>query len=123
MLDQETGLRFIKRMLDFSDKMCYNNDMDNKEKEEKMSNERMREIEMYGMSKEVIREEYLESITAQLSRPHMEMVVMGILSDCQEMIAMKNPTIPAPSTDEYIRKQLNVAKYVLSEMMKARETA
>ena len=99
--------------------MCYNNDMDNKEKEEKMSNE----IEMYGMSKETIRAEYLESITAQLSGPHKEMVVMGILSDCQEMIAMKNPTIPAPSTDEYIRKQLNIAKYVLSEMIKARESA
>ena len=99
--------------------MCYNNDMDNKEKEEKMSNE----IEMYGMSKETIRQEYLESITAQLSGPHKEMVVMGILSDCQEMIAMKNPTIPAPSTDEYIRKQLNVAKYVLSEMIKARASA
>ena len=106
-------------MLDFSDKMCYNNDMDNKEKEEKMSNE----IEMYGMSKETIRQEYLESITAQLSGPHKEMVVMGILSDCQEMIAMKNPTIPAPSTDEYIRKQLNIAKYVLSEMIKARVSA
>ena len=99
--------------------MCYNNDMDNKEKEEKMS----KEIKMYGMSKETIRKEYLESITAQLSGAHKEMVVMGILSDVQEMIAMKNPTIPAPNTDEYIRQQLNIAKYILSEMMDAKEPA
>jgi len=36
------------------------------------------------------------------------------------MIAMKNPTIPAPNTDEYIRKQMNVAKFILSEMMVAK---
>ena len=80
------------------------------------------EERIYGMSKAAIRQEYLESITAQLSGAHKEMVVMGILSDVQEMIEMKNPTIPAPNTDEYIRKQLNVAKYILSEMMNKKET-
>ena len=79
------------------------------------------EVEMFGMSQEAIREQYMESISAKLSG--LEMVVAGILSDCQEMIAMKNPTIPAPNTDELIRKQLNVAKFILFEMMEQKETA
>ena len=79
------------------------------------------ETKCYGMSEQDIRTQYMESITARFSG--LEMVVMGILSDCQEMIAMKNPTIPAPQTDEYIRKQMNVAKFILSEMMEAKQTA
>jgi hypothetical protein len=79
------------------------------------------EVEMFGMSQEAIRKQYMESISAKLSG--LEMVVAGILSDCQEMIAMKNPTIPAPNTDEHIRKQLNVAKFILFEMMEKKETA
>ena len=71
--------------------------------------------EMFGMSESDIREQYMESITAKLSG--LEMVVAGILSDCQEMIAMNNPTIPSPNSNEYVRKQLNVAKYILFEMM------
>jgi hypothetical protein len=43
------------------------------------------------------------------------MVVMGILSDCQELGAM-NQT-------EMVRKQLNVAKFILSEMMEAKQPA
>jgi hypothetical protein len=74
----------------------------------------------YGMSKDAIREQYMNCFTAKFTG--MEMVVMGIMSDCQEMIAMKNPTIPAPNTDEYIRKQMNVAKFILSEMMADKET-
>jgi hypothetical protein len=49
----------------------------------------------------------MNSITARFSG--LEMVVMGILSDCQH----------APGS-EMTRKQLNVAKFILSEMMKAR---
>ncbi len=75
--------------------------------------------EMFGMSESDIREQYMESITAKLSG--LEMVVAGILSDCQEMIAMNNPTIPSPNSNEYIRKQLNVAKFILFEMMDQRE--
>ena len=78
------------------------------------------ESRMFGMSAADIREQYMESITARLSG--MEMVVAGILSDAQEMISMKNPTIPAPNTDEAIRKQLNIAKFILFEMMDAKET-
>lgn len=79
----------------------------------------MNEIKMYGMTSEDIREQYMESITARLGG--LEMVVMSILSDVQEMNSMKNPTIPSPAVDESIRKQLNVAKFILSEMINAKE--
>lgn len=74
----------------------------------------------YGMSTVDIDQQYAESITARVSG--LEMVVAGILSDCQEMIAMKNPTIPHPGVDEQIRKQLNVAKYLIFKMMDEKET-
>ena len=78
-----------------------------------------KEIAVYGMTREAIEDQYINSLTAKLSG--MEMVVAGILSDCQEMIAMKNPTIPAPNVDERIRKQLNVAKFILFRMMDRRQ--
>lgn len=73
------------------------------------------EKRMFGMSKEDIREQYIESITAKLSG--LEMVVAGILSDCQELTAIGN-------NQETIRQQLNVAKFILFEMMdeKRKET-
>jgi len=73
------------------------------------------EVKMYGMTEQQIRDQYMNSITAKCSG--LEMVVAGIMSDCQEMIAMKNPTIPAPLTDELIRCNLNIAKFILFEMM------
>ena len=66
------------------------------------------ESKCYGMSAEDIREEYMESLTAKLSG--LEMVVMGILSDAQELAAMGRD----------VRKQLNIAKFILSEMMEAK---
>jgi hypothetical protein len=45
------------------------------------------------------------------------MVVMGVLSDAQEMMAADKD--PARSA-EYARKQLNIAKFILCEMMDAR---
>lgn len=69
------------------------------------------ESKCYGMSEADIREEYMDSITAKFSG--LEMVVMGILSDCQELTAM--------GRSEAVRKQLNVAKFILSEMMDAKE--
>lgn len=71
------------------------------------------ESKCYGMSEQDIREEYIQSITARYSG--IEMVVMSILSDCQEM---QNFGV---DTKERIRKQLNVAKFILSEMMEAKE--
>jgi hypothetical protein len=67
------------------------------------------------MSEADIREEYMESITAKCSG--LEMVVMGILSNAQEMAAMNSdPT----RSKEYARKQLNIAKFILCEMMDSR---
>lgn len=75
----------------------------------------------YGMTQDDIREQYMNSLTARFSG--LEMVAMGILSDCQEMIAMKNPTVASPNVDEQIRKQLNIAKFILAEMMEAKQAA
>jgi hypothetical protein len=53
----------------------------------------------------------MQSITARFSG--LEMVVMGILSDCQEMMSMGT----GPRSVEYIRQKQNIAKFILSEMM------
>ena len=78
------------------------------------------ESKCYGMTEQAIRTQYMESFTAK--RCGLEMVVMGILSDCQEMLAMNNPTIPSPGSTEHVRKKLNVAKFILSEIMEHKET-
>lgn len=70
------------------------------------------ETKCYGMSEQAIREQYMNSITAKFSG--LEMVVMSILSDCQEMQNF------GTDTKEQIRKQMNVAKFILSEMMDAK---
>lgn len=74
----------------------------------------MTEFEMncYGMTEADIREQYLNGITAKLSG--VQMVVAGILSDCQEMLAMGT----GPRAVEYVRKQLNIAKFCLFDSMK-----
>lgn len=71
------------------------------------------EKQCYGMSQADIRDQYMNSITAKFSG--LEMVVMSILSDCQEMNEMKG-------YKEVVRKNLNIAKFILSEMMEKRET-
>ena len=70
------------------------------------------ETNCYGISEQQIREQYMQSITARLSG--LEMVVMGILSDAQELAAMGQSAAT--------RKQLNIAKFILSEMMDQRES-
>ena len=80
------------------------------------------ETKCYGMTEQDIREEYMESITAKCSG--LEMVVMGILSDCQELMAITKHDYPQGGGDRYeeqIRKQMNVAKFILSEMMEAKQ--
>ena len=69
------------------------------------------ESKCYGMSEADIREQYMNSITARYSG--LEMVVMGILSDCQELTAMG-------TTGQSIRQQLNIAKFILCEMQDQR---
>lgn len=66
----------------------------------------------FGISQEDIREQYMQSITARFSG--LEMVAMSVLSDAQELIAMDR--------GEAARKQINIAKFILSEMMEARRT-
>ena len=67
----------------------------------------------YGMSQADIREQYMQSITARLSG--LEMVAMGVLSDAQELLEMDEK--------DAARKQMNIDKFILSEMMDAREAA
>lgn len=69
------------------------------------------ESKCYGMSESDIREEYMNSITARLTG--LEMVVMSVLSDAQELLAM--------GQSEASRKQMNVAKFILSEMIEQRD--
>ncbi len=73
------------------------------------------ELQAYGMTESDIREQYINSITATFSG--QEMVVMSMLSDCQEMMTFGS------DTKEQVRKQLNVAKFILSEMMDAKQPA
>ena len=70
----------------------------------------------YGMSTEDIREQYMNSITARFSG--LEMVVMSILSDAQELQTFGH----AQALDQS-RKNMNIAKFILSEMMEAKEAA
>ena len=74
------------------------------------------ETKMYGMTEAEIRRQYMESLTAKFSG--QEMVVMGILSDCQEMLSMG----AGPRSVEYVRQQMNVAKFILCEMMDNKES-
>ena len=71
------------------------------------------EKQCYGMSQADIRTGYMESFTAK--HVGLEMVVMSILSDCQELMAM--------DATEQARKELNRAKYILGEMMDQRRSA
>jgi hypothetical protein len=70
----------------------------------------------YGMTQEAIRSEYMNSITARLSG--LEMVAMGVLSDAQELMTFGHDQ----ATDQ-ARKNINIAKFILSEMMEARMPA
>lgn len=67
----------------------------------------------YGISEADIREQYMSSITARLSG--LEMVAMGVLSDAQELMSFGNDQ----ATDQ-ARKNINIAKFIMSEMMEAR---
>ena len=69
----------------------------------------------YGMTEADIREEYMGSITARLSG--LEMVAMGVLSDAQELMTFGHEQ----ATDQ-ARKNINIAKFILSEMMESKLT-
>ena len=73
------------------------------------------EKQCYGITESDIREQYMESLTARLSG--LEMVVMGILSDAQELQSFNH----AQALDQS-RKLMNIAKYILSEMLEEKST-
>jgi hypothetical protein len=72
------------------------------------------ESECYGMAAAEINEQYMQSLTAQ--RCGLEMVVMGLLSDAQEL-----QTFGHEQALDQSRKNMNIAKYILSEMMDQRD--
>ena len=71
---------------------------------------------MFCMSTDDIREDYMESLTARLSG--LEMVVAGLLSDSQELLNFNGD-----KAKDQIRKNLNVAKFILFEMLEAKREA
>lgn len=75
------------------------------------------EIKMFGMTEDDIRESYMNCITAKLSGN--EMVIAGILSDCQEMLFGGNQLTHNDRTLEQVRQNLNIAKFILFETMKS----
>jgi hypothetical protein len=78
-----------------------------------------KQISMYGMTEADIKSQYMESITAKFSG--LEMVIAGILSDCQEMNQYQHSaTVNEAASKGRIRQQLNVAKFILFEMMDQR---
>ena len=72
------------------------------------------ESKCYGMTEQAIREQYMQSFTAQ--RCGLEMVVMGLLSDAQELQTFGH----AQALDQS-RKNMNIAKFILSEMIDRRD--
>lgn len=78
------------------------------------------ESRCYGMSEDDIRDEYMHSLTGKLSG--QEMVVMSILSDAQELLSFIDTRHDCDDrTKESVRKQMNIAKFILSEMLAAKE--
>jgi len=71
------------------------------------------EQKMFGISVEQIKEEYMQSLTARLSG--LEMVAMGVLSDAQELMSFGHE-----QAVDQARKNINIAKFILSEMMENR---
>ena len=70
------------------------------------------ELKCFGMSYADIQEQYIDSLTGRLTG--LEMVVWGILSDVQHMMEYDMPK-------DAIRKQLNIAKYILSKAIARQE--
>lgn len=71
------------------------------------------ESKCYGISQEQIREQYMKSASARLSG--LEMVAMGVLSDAQELM-----TFGHEQAMDQARKNINIAKFIMSEMMDER---
>ena len=64
----------------------------------------------YGISQADIERQYCQGLTARLSG--LEMVAMSVLSDAQELMSFGHEQ----ATDQ-ARKNINIAKYILSKLM------
>ena len=73
-----------------------------------LTTQEIREVSMYGCTEAQMREAVESSITFKLSGP--EMVVAGMMSDAQEMMAYEQPDF---NVIEDQRQLLNRAKFVL----------
>ena len=71
------------------------------------------ESKCYGISQADIERQYMQGVTAKLSG--LEMVAMSVLSDAQELMSFGH----AQATDQ-ARKNINIAKFILSNMMEDR---
>ena len=80
------------------------------------------EQKCYGMSTADIRVQYMQSITAKLSG--LEMVVMSLLSDAQELqtFGIDLRTAAHAVAIDQSRKNMNIAKFILCEMMDQKES-
>ena len=70
-----------------------------------------REIKMFGMTAAEVREQFGNSLTARFAG--VEMVVMSIMSDVQELLAMD---ADRPMVNEEVRKLMNIGKLLLSDL-------
>ena len=68
----------------------------------------------YGISEAQIRRDYLQGISAKLSG--LEMTAMAVLSDAQEMLT-------GGASKDAVRKQINIANFILCEILESKQTA
>jgi hypothetical protein len=68
----------------------------------------------YGITEAQIRRDYLQGITARLSG--LEITAMAVLSDAQEMLM-------GGASKDAVRKQINIAKFILCEIHESKQTA
>lgn len=85
----------------------------------RLSEQEKREVRMYGVTVEGMRESIESSITFKFSGPMM--IAAGILSDAQEMINTEYGDIDFMRAED-ARQAINRAKWVLFEYMDKKET-
>lgn len=85
----------------------------------RLSEQEKREVRMYGVTVEGMRESIESSITFKFSGPMM--IAAGILSDAQEMINTEYGDVDFMRAED-ARQAINRAKWVLFEYMDKKET-
>ena len=83
-----------------------------------LTEQEKREVRMYGVTEAGMRKAVESSITFKFSGPAM--VVAGMMSDAQEMMAYEQPDF---NTIEDQRQLLNRAKFVLFTYIMDKQTA